>query len=628
MLTQPPYLKGSIMRALLITILVFVQIIAMAQEHPLSRVDSAEVIQNLNRYQNFIGKKDYRSATDALNKVAFTYWENNHYEEAIKYYEISLSLNEKVFNENGIAMINNNLGMLYSDIGRYELSLSHFTRTLAARKANKEPAGIISAEINISVVLNNLGRYKESIDHLENASVLAREMQDEEQLRSVYGMLSQTYEKIGNVEESIKYFNLYKSFHEEVQRKKMSAVQQKLAEERIERQQVEQEKLKQENRLLKKQLELTTQVETADSLNRELYDSLNKAQVVKQLLEEKALNKELEANAKAEENRILQREKEYLANITWIIVGTSLVVFILIIFIVLRIRKHNKTLKEKNTRINEQKQDLLKLNEDLQSVNEELRLSIDELNKTREKLVLSEKMASIGSVVAGIAHEINNSVNFIAGSSEMICNIIKDQDDEIKEKIGEDMEVISELEQTIKSGIKRTNSFISKLRSDGYKITRFVSYDLIEIMDRSINTLTHIIDEKKIKIERNYPESFTIDCIPEHIEQLIINIIDNAADAVEPENGKIRIDVTEKDENVEIVIEDNGSGIDETALGKIYDPFFTTKEFGSGTGLGLYMVYSYVASHHGHIAVDSEVNEGSRFKISLPIVQESKPVEV
>lgn len=626
MKTQPTYIK-DLNRFFLGCLMLFLGFYAISQEHPLSRVDSAEVIRNLNSYQNFIGKKDYRSASEALNKVAFTYWNNNHYEQAIKYYEISLDLNEKVFNENGIAMINNNLGMLYSDVGRYELSLSHFTRTLAARKANKEKAGIISAEINISVVLNNLGRYKESIDHLNNASILAREMQDDEQLRNVYGMLSQTYEKLGNVQESIKYFELYKSFHEAVQRKKVTEVKQELAEERLERQQLEKEKLLQENAMLKRQIELSNQIEEADSLTRELLDSLSAEQLIKMNLEAERKNKELEAQAKAEENKVLQREKEYLANITLIIVATSVLVIALVIFIVFRIRRHNKVLKEKNTRINEQKKDLLRLNEDLQQVNEDLRVNIDELNKTREKLVMSEKMASIGSVVAGIAHEINNSVNFIAGSSEMICNIIKDQDDEVKQKLGEDMEIINELEQTIKSGIKRTNSFISKLRSDGYKITRFVTSDLSQIIDRSINTLAHIIEEKEVNIERNYPESFTIDCIPEHIEQLIINIIDNAVDAVD-KNGKIKIDVAENDDLVEITIADNGAGIDESALGKIYDPFFTTKEFGSGTGLGLYMAYSYVASHHGTISVESKLEEGSTFKIKLPIVQESKPVEV
>ncbi len=598
------------------------------QEHPLSRVDSADVITNLNLYQDFKGKNDLRSAADAINKVAFVYWNNNHYREAIRYYEISLDLNEKINNENGIAMINNNLGMLYSDVGNFERSLGHFRSTLAARKSNKEKEGIISAEVNMSVVLNNIGRYNESIDLLDDALRSAKELQDYEKIRSVYGMLSETHEKAGNVDESIKYFDLYRTFHEEAQRKQMEKVNQKLAEEKAQRQQVELEKARQENELLKKQLQVVQQeeiIKEQDSVAQILVADLDSAQRVQKILMQEAEIADLQAAAADEKNQQLEREKKYLANITTIIVITAVLLISLVVFIVFRIRKHNNILVEKNEKIEEQNEAVSKLNDELKVINKELVESLDELRKTKEKLVMSEKMASIGSVVGGIAHEINNSVNFIAGSSEMICNIINEQSDEIKKQMGEDFEVIEELQETIKSGIERTNSFISKIRSDVYKISKFMEVDLVEIVEKSLGTLKHKIDSKHINIIRKYPDTFISECIPEHIEQLFTNIIDNAIEAVE-DGGDIQLNIEQTGETVSVTIKDDGVGIDVTDISKIYDPFFTTKDIGRGSGLGLYMAYSYVNSHNGQINVQSEKGVGSEFKISLPIVQEGDPV--
>ncbi len=203
-----------------------------AQEYPLSKSDSGIVFKSLEKYEALIAKDDFRGASGALNDVAFVYWNNNHYAEAATYYEKSLVLNERVSNENGIAMINNNLGMLYADIGRYEESLAAFTKTLAARRASNEPAGVISALVNISVVLNNLHKYSESIKHLSEAIDIARELYDKHQMRSVYGMLSETYEKMGEVEKSLQYFELYKSFHEDIQRAEIKGMNRELAEEK------------------------------------------------------------------------------------------------------------------------------------------------------------------------------------------------------------------------------------------------------------------------------------------------------------------------------------------------------------------------------------------------------------
>lgn len=164
---------------------------------------------------------NYREASWFLNQAALTRWEEKRYDEAINYFKKSVKLNEKVNNEHGIIGIYSNLAMIYADQEKHEESLDYFFKTLEGRKKeNANKVGIISAHINTAVALNNLQRHNEAAEHLEEALTMAREMSDAQQMRSCYGMLSETYEKAGKTEESIRYFNLYRTFHEKVQRDK------------------------------------------------------------------------------------------------------------------------------------------------------------------------------------------------------------------------------------------------------------------------------------------------------------------------------------------------------------------------------------------------------------------------
>ena len=179
---------------------------------------------NIDKFKQLSKEKeasgDYRQASDFLNKAALIEWELKRYKEAIALYEKSLSLNSKINNTQGIMGINSNLAMIYADMKSYEKALTYFNITLEGRKKGKDKVSIISGHINTSIVLNNLKRHKEAAQHLEDALLLAREMSDANQMKSCYGMLSETYEKAGNNERSLHYFNLYRTFHEMVQKDK------------------------------------------------------------------------------------------------------------------------------------------------------------------------------------------------------------------------------------------------------------------------------------------------------------------------------------------------------------------------------------------------------------------------
>lgn len=166
------------------------------------------------------GSQDYRQASDYLNKAAMIEWEYKKYEKAIKLYEKSLELNSKINNQQGITGITSNLAMIHADMKAYDAAYRYFKITLEARQRGTDKVSVISAHINISIVLNNLRRFYEAAQHLEEALALAREMNDANQMKSCYGMLSETYEKGGRHDESLRYFNLYKTFHEMVQKDK------------------------------------------------------------------------------------------------------------------------------------------------------------------------------------------------------------------------------------------------------------------------------------------------------------------------------------------------------------------------------------------------------------------------
>jgi len=339
------------------------------QAQPLSEHDSALVVKHLANYEIDLNQNDnIKEASRHLNETAFIYWEHNQYQKAIDHYEKSLELNDAVANENGTAMINNNLGMLYSDIGKYQQSYDHFQKTLAARRSVKEKVGIISALINISVVLNNLSRYDESATGLKEALDLAREMNDPVQMRSCYGMLSETYEKGGDIEQSQYYFELYRTFHEMIQKEEVSELMSDIKEEKLTAQ-IALEKNKQNEQLLEtKQMELSRlkldntsydqKLGEYDSLNRAYFASLNRKQLEYELLQQESLIKDLQIK----EDQAVIEKSNTVRNFSLLIIIGLLGFIWYIIFIYLRTQRMRKALEISNTEISIQKTELEDLN--------------------------------------------------------------------------------------------------------------------------------------------------------------------------------------------------------------------------------------------------------------------------
>jgi len=233
---------------------------AYGQIQPLSRNDSAFVAEAQEKYEQSLSQNNLKQASGHLNDIAFKYWNHNDYNKAIEYYEKSLGLNKSIGNENGEAMINSNLGLLYADVKNFEKSYSYFQRTLAARKSFDQKEGVVQAMINCAGALNALKRYPESLDLLEEAASLARQIKRQdlmlEYLLKCYANLSETYEKAGDLKKSRHYYDSYKIFLEKSKSMDLDLLRSKVDEERVLKELAIVNEQQKEKALLQKQYEL------------------------------------------------------------------------------------------------------------------------------------------------------------------------------------------------------------------------------------------------------------------------------------------------------------------------------------------------------------------------------------
>lgn len=280
----------------------------------------------------------------------------------------------------------------------------------------------------------------------------------------------------------------------------------------------------------------------------------------------------------------------------------------------------------------------------VQDRTKELKNAYAELQNTQAMMLHSEKMKSLGELVAGIMHEINNPINFIYGNmihlnnySQDLINIIdeytkfdsslkqeeKTDVDNLKQEI--DYEFIkSDLPDLIKSckeGADRAKNIIQDLKSfSRMEEVAITDVDLNHEIDMTLNILHNKL-KNKAEVHKEFMENMPkIEAYGGQLNQVFMNILDNAVGAIQDKGDIwIRINEDNKKEHLVIEIEDNGVGMDDETARKIFNPFFTTKPVGKGTGLGLSITYKIIKNHQGEIKVESQPNMGTKFIITLPI---------
>jgi signal transduction histidine kinase len=275
--------------------------------------------------------------------------------------------------------------------------------------------------------------------------------------------------------------------------------------------------------------------------------------------------------------------------------------------------------------------------EELEQKRKAVEDTLSELKATQKQLIHSEKMASLGELTAGIAHEIQNPLNFVNNFSEVSSELIAEIREELdKGDLGEVHAIIKDLEQNLDKILhhgKRADGIVKGMlqhsrSSDGKKEPA----DLNNLVDEYLRLAYHGMRAKdksfNIALQTDLEDSIgSIDLVPQDIGRVLLNLLNNAFHAVNERKASapdgyeptIWIQTKKEGSGVEIVVRDNGGGIPEKIRDKVFQPFFTTRPTGQGTGLGLSLSYDIVKAHGGTIGMSSLEGDGTEFLIKLPV---------
>jgi signal transduction histidine kinase len=255
--------------------------------------------------------------------------------------------------------------------------------------------------------------------------------------------------------------------------------------------------------------------------------------------------------------------------------------------------------------------------EALEQRNADLRDALEKLRRAQDNLIRSEKLASMGRLVSGIAHEINNPVNAVINSlgplEETVRQLGATKDPEAAELARSAEEMLS----VVQRGAARTKAIVQALHNysrGDEAVQREVN--LARSVEDSLDLLRHRL--RNVQVKREVEPTARILGLPGQIDQVLMNLITNAAQALGEKGGTIRVAVAVRGAQVEVSVTDDGPGIPPDVLPRIFDPFFTTKDVGEGSGLGLSIVHGIVERHGGTIDVQSEPGRGTTFRITFP----------
>jgi signal transduction histidine kinase len=291
-------------------------------------------------------------------------------------------------------------------------------------------------------------------------------------------------------------------------------------------------------------------------------------------------------------------------------------------------RKQNEILQQNKTKIEDK--------------NRELEAALQQIEKAQEQIIQQEKMATIGQMAAGVAHEINNPIGFISSNLntlgkyvERFGQFIALMDDVVQRGCNDEARAeiaagrrrlkIDSISQDIHQLIEENIEGTERVKTIVLDLKNFSRIDNQERKTANLNTcldetLRIVWNELKYKttVIKEYGELPETECYPQQLNQVFVNILANAAQAI-VDKGEIRIRTWATDASVFIAISDNGPGMPQEIRNRLFEPFFTTKEVGKGTGLGLSISYDIVKKHGGDILVDSQPAQGTTFTVRIPV---------
>jgi signal transduction histidine kinase len=460
-----------------------------------------------------------------------------------------------------------NMGRIYAAHGNKQLAAEYYKKALvASRDQNYYLRGVVASDLLLADIYKQSGRRDSSLLYIKDALLVAQELNAPDLLLRSYTAVTDYYKTANNNDSTVKYQSL----------------------------------------IIK--------------INDSLFNSKQAQQFQNIDFDEQQRKQEKEAA----ERTYRERMKMY-----GLLMGLG--VFLLVAIILWR---NNQQKQRAYSLLIRQKQQT-----DFQKTKVEETLK--ELKMAQAQLIQSEKMASLGELTAGIAHEIQNPLNFVNNFSEVNTELIDELKQEIEKgnfsEVKNIAESITENEQKINHHGKRADAIVKSMLQHSRRSTdKKELTDINALADEYLRLAYHGMRAKdksfNVAIESNFdPTVGTINVIPQDIGRVILNLITNAFYAVSERKNKAGngfepvVSVTTKklDHKIEIRVKDNGTGIPEKVKEKIFQPFFTTKPTGQGTGLGLSLSYDIIKTHGGELKVDTKEGEGTVFVIELPVQNNS-----
>jgi len=277
---------------------------------------------------------------------------------------------------------------------------------------------------------------------------------------------------------------------------------------------------------------------------------------------------------------------------------------------------------ESNLRLGDSRKAMIHIMGDLRETTQEMERREHELRDKQEQLVQAGKLATLGELTTGVAHELNNPLNNIGLYVGNVIDRIRLGEDDVEP-------LVADLEKAMEQ-VRKATEIITHLRTFGRAARVSIEQvDIDDVIERSLLLVHEQLRLRGIEVELELcPDELLVVANPIQLEQVFINLLTNARDALEDSKRKtIRIASTHDDGLIRIAFSDTGPGIPSELQQRIFDPFFTTKEVGTGTGLGLSITYSILKEYGGEISVDSRPGQGATFLVELPFADEEPPEE-
>ncbi len=610
---------------------------------------------------------NYRKGiTDANNDIGIIYYEQGKYDSALKIFFHALLMREELKDSSGIASVTSNIGLVFHDQGNYEEALKQYYSAVKIDYARNNRQGIADTYLNIADIYFNENNYSKAIETYQTSLDFQQKLGDKFGMAESYSGLGKCYQNRNDLKKAMEYYEKALALYEKIDIKlgiagsqsRMGTIYQKLGdyekafkefsialkinEEVGDKKEIIFSHVNLGNifTLMNKPESAFTELNLALSLAekaglksaiQESYQGLSKVFAVKKdfhkaydyylkftAIKDTLLNAERSKqlaqlqtqyeSQKKDQQILLLNSKNMLQqseNKKQTLLRNSFIAGFILIALVALLLLNRYRIKQRSEKALEQ--------------------AYHHLQQTQQQLVQSEKMASLGQLTAGVAHEINNPINFVSANVnplkrnfaelvDLIKNKKEISSDELSYTIDETHQLIAGIEE----GSRRTAEIVKGLRNFSHiDEEEMKKTNINEGIESTLMLLRNKLTHSNIELIKSLGNLTEIEGYPGQLNQVFINMITNAIDAI-GKNGKITIATSNENDQVKISIRDTGSGMNEETKKKIFDPFFTTKDVGKGTGLGLSISYGIIEKHNGTIMVNSEEQKGTEFIITLP----------